>query len=100
MSSIPPSERKLYGTALAVLATGSFVVLYFFLTSLRVFVDVAATIAFICGPVIAWLNHRAIMSSLVAEEQRPGPGLRALSIVGIFLLATIAVYYLYVRFAP
>lgn len=90
-------ERRLYAASLAILAVGSFVVLFFFLTALRVFVDVAATIAFLCGPIIAWLNHRAIMSPNVPESMRPSLGLRVLSLCGIAVLSMIAVYYLYLK---
>jgi Mn2+/Fe2+ NRAMP family transporter len=94
----PAAAKRLYAGALTILAGGSFVVLYFFLTALRVFIDVAATIAFLCGPLIAWLNHRSIMSPHVPEAMRPSRRLQVLSMCGIALLSAIAVYYLYLKF--
>jgi len=90
--------RQWYATSLIVLSLGSFLILTFFLTSLQVFIDVAATIAFLFGPIIATLNHRSIFSAHVPEAIQPGYFLRLSSWLGIFVLTAFALYYLHITY--
>jgi len=81
-----------------VLAIGSLVILYFLVSSLQAVIDVAATIMFLFAPVVAWLNHRAMKSSLIPAEVRPARGLFLLSLAGIVWLSLFSAYFLYLRF--
>ena len=91
-------DKRAYALTVSVLATGSLIILYFLVSSLQVVVDVAATIMFLFAPVVAWLNHRVMKSSLVPSEARPARGLFALSLAGIIWLAAFSAYFLYLRF--
>jgi Mn2+/Fe2+ NRAMP family transporter len=91
-------DKRAYALTVTVLVLGSLVILYFLVSSLQVVVDVAATIMFLFAPVVAWLNHRAMKSSLVPADVRPGRGLFLLSIAGIVWLGAFSAYFLYLRF--
>ena len=91
-------DKRAYALTVSVLATGSLIILYFLVSSLQVVVDVAATIMFLFAPVVAWLNHRVMKSSLVPSEARPARGLFALSLAGIVWLSAFSAYFLYLRF--
>ncbi|HEX5763949.1 MAG TPA: divalent metal cation transporter [Woeseiaceae bacterium] len=90
-------NRKVYAAALILLVLGSVLILYFFVTSQRLVVDIAATIMFLFAPIIAWLNHRAMTSPEIMTAARPGRGLLVLSHLGVFWMAAFSVYYLYLR---
>ena len=92
------TDKRLYALTLIVLSLGSFLILAFFLTSLQTFIDIAATIAFLFGPIIATLNHRAIFSDHVPEALQPGKLLRISSLLGIFVLTMFALYYLHITY--
>ena len=91
-------DKRAYALTVFVLALGSLFILYFLVSSLQVVVDVAATIMFLFAPVVAWLNHRVMKSSLIPDEARPARGLFALSLAGIIWLAAFSAYFLYLRF--
>ena len=91
------TNRAVYAASLIVLVLGSTFILYAFVTSLHLIVDLASTIVFLFAPVVAWLNHRVMCSRAIPEAARPGRGLRALSILGIVWLAGFSAYYLFLR---
>lgn len=86
-----------YGV-LAALFIGSTIVNMFLLKSLTAFLDMAATIAFVTAPLIAFFNHRAIISDFIPQEYRPGSLMRLISIFCIIAMAAFAATYLYLRF--
>jgi Mn2+/Fe2+ NRAMP family transporter len=86
--------RRDYWIALAALGTGSVLVLAAFLGSLKAMVDVATTLSFLTAPVLAILNHRAVLGAEVPESSRPRPWLVGASLVGIAFLSAFAAYYL------
>jgi Mn2+/Fe2+ NRAMP family transporter len=90
-------NRNVYATSLIVLTLGSALILYFFVTSLKLAVDIAATIMFLFAPIIAWLNHRVMTSQQITSAARPGRGLLALSALGVIWMAAFSGYYLYLR---
>lgn len=96
-SNAPTADKWVYASTLIVLVLGSILILYFFVTSLKVVVDIASTILFLFAPVIAWLNHRVMKSSNIPAAARPGRGLLILSAAGIIWLAGFSAYYLYLR---
>jgi len=91
-------DKKVYASTVIVLVLGSILILYLFVTSLKLVVDVASTILFLFAPVIAWLNHRVMTSPQFPSNARPGRGLLALSAVGVIWMTAFSVYFLYLRF--
>ena len=92
------SDKAVYATALTALVLGSIFILYFFVTSLRLVVDVASTILFLFAPIVAWLNHRTMTSPQFPAEARPGRGLLTLSMLGVIWMSAFSLYFLYLRF--
>ncbi len=91
-------DKAVYATAVVVLVLGSLIILYLFVTSLKIVVDVASTIIFLFAPIIAWLNHRVMTSKYIPANAQPSRGLRWLSLVGILWLSAFSGYFLFLRF--
>lgn len=94
------TNRVVYAASLILLAIGSTLVLYLFVTSLQTIVDLASTIVFLFAPLVAWLNHRVMTDQVIPDTAKPGRGLRLLSVLGIAWLTAFSVYYLLLRFTP
>ena len=91
-------DKKVYTSTVIVLVLGSMFILYLFVTSLKLVVDVASTILFLFAPIIALLNHRVMTSSKFPSDARPGRGLLTLSAIGVLWMTAFSVYFLYLRF--
>jgi len=91
-------DKAVYVIALTLLALGSAGILYFFVTSLKLVVDIASTILFLFAPIIAWLNHRTMTNPQFPSSARPGRGLLALSMLGVLWMSAFSLYFLYLRF--
>ncbi|MFN3201106.1 MAG: Nramp family divalent metal transporter [Bradymonadia bacterium] len=86
-----------YWVSLAVLGAGSLAVITLFIGSLKAMVDLATILSCLTAPLLAWLNHRAILGDEVPPEHRPSKGLQIVSWAGITMLAAVAVGYLVLR---
>ena len=96
--AIPSNEKAVYIAALSALVLGSIFILYFFVTSLKLVIDIASTILFLFAPIIAWLNHRTMTSPQFPATARPGRGLLALSMLGVIWMSAFSAYFLYLTF--
>jgi len=90
--------RRTYWATLAILAIGALGVVAFLLSNLLVMVDVATTLSFLTAPLLAWLNHRAVLGTEVPEDARPARFLVLASAFSIVVLGVFALYYLVLRF--
>ncbi|MEQ8661625.1 MAG: hypothetical protein RLW62_12485, partial [Gammaproteobacteria bacterium] len=90
-------SRAVYWAALGVLFVGSMIVIEFFIRSLTTMVDVATVLSLLTAPVLAWLNHRAMVSDVVPPDCRPGGALRAWSWCGIVISLLLALYFVVMR---
>lgn len=75
--------RRLHLLWIVLSVAAAYVLIKFYLTSLGQMLEAAMVISFLTSPVFAWINFRAIRSSWVPQEYRPGPWLSALSWAGI-----------------
>ena len=87
-----------YLGALVFMALGAVLTYRFFLTSLTSLIDLAATVAFITAPMIAYWNHKAITADNVPADCQPSFVFKTYSRVSIALMGGFAVGYLYLRF--
>ena len=60
-------------------------------------IDFATILSFLTGPILGYLNLRAVTSAEVAPEHRPGPGLVALSWLGLIALSVTGVAWVALR---
>lgn len=92
------TDKKVYTSAVIALVLGSILILYLFVTSLRIVIDVASTILFLFAPVIALLNHRVMTGPKFPADARPGRGLMTLSAIGVIWMTAFSAYFLYLKF--
>lgn len=83
-----------YWWSLAALVALTLIVTGLFIGNLTTMIDFATTLAFLTGPVLGYLNLRAVTSREMPAEHRPGPAMLALSWTGIALLGGTGVFYL------
>ncbi|MFT5134735.1 MAG: Mn2+/Fe2+ NRAMP family transporter [Gammaproteobacteria bacterium] len=84
-----------YLSSMIILIVGALILQYFFIKSFIALIAFATAISFITAPFLAWLIHRAMTSSQVPAELRPGRFLRAYSLTSVCLLTFFALYYIY-----
>lgn len=85
---------RLYWGSMLILGVLTLLVLARFAGNLTAMIDFATILSFVTAPVLGYLNLKAVTSDAVAPEYRPGPRLRYLAILGLFLLGATAVVYL------
>ena len=90
----PPACGPVYWWSLAALVALTLVAMGLFIGNLTTMIDFATTLAFLTGPVLGYLNLRAVTSAEMPAEHRPGPAMLALSWVGIVLLGGTGLFYL------
>lgn len=71
-----PAQPTYLGTLFGT-AAGAVLIVVFGTSNLKSLVDLATTVSFVLGPVLAWMNFRAVFADEVPEASRPGPWLRA-----------------------
>jgi Mn2+/Fe2+ NRAMP family transporter len=89
-----------YRIAVIVLVIGALVVLIGFLGkgSFMDLVDLATGLSFMTAPVLAFLNHRAVLSAEIPEDKRPSPRMVIYSWVGIVFLSGFCLAFFVLRF--
>ena len=83
-----------YRIAILILGILTVIVAALLSGSLTAMVDFATIVSFLTGPILGYLNLRAVTGDNVAPEHRPGRGLRVLSYVGLVLLGGTAIVFL------
>jgi len=91
------SQRRLYAGALPLLAGAALMIIAFFMQGMRALVDVATVLAFLTAPLVGWLNFKAVRSSAMPVESRPGRLLTLLSWVGLAFLSGFGLVWVYWR---
>ena len=72
--------------------------LMLFAGNLTTMIDFATIFTFVVTPVLGYLNLKAVTSSDMPEEHRPGRGMLVLTYVGLVVLGVTTVVYLVSRF--
>lgn len=88
------SEKYYWPFLIGIVLAGSILV-YFFTSSLTLFVDLVTIIAFLSSPVVATLNFLVIRKPYFPLEHRPKPWLNWLSYFGLVVFFGFALLYLY-----
>ena len=58
------------------------------------FIDFATSVAFLTAPIIAFMNHKAMISAEVATAARPSQLMRYWSLTGITVMALFGLVYI------
>ena len=89
-----------YRIAVIVLVVGALAVLIGFLGkgSFMDLVDLATALSFMTAPVLAYLNHRAVLSPEVGLEDRPSRPLVVYSWIGIAFLSAFCIAFFVLKF--
>ena len=90
--------RGLYVPVMIGTAAVSFLVINFFIGSLKSLVDLATILSFLIAPIIALINFKVIRSKEVGAAYRPPRWMHMTAIAGLVFLTVFALIYLYVFF--
>jgi Mn2+/Fe2+ NRAMP family transporter len=96
--SAATGEKRLYLVFMAAQAIVATALLSLFVSSFGTFIDFSTTAGFIVAPVVAFLNHRIMLSDTVGFENRPPRWIMIWSAFGIAALTLASLVYLYFRF--
>lgn len=85
--------KRVYRITLPVMIALTASVLYLFTSSFTAMLDLATSAVFLGAPVVAILNHLAVTGPTMPAEARPDRAMRALNIVAIIVMTSLAVAY-------
>ena len=88
--------NNIYHLFIVVITSGILCVIFFFMTSFKLLIDIATTISFLAAPLLAILIHYVITRPDVPAEARPSGLLRNYSILCNIILSLFALGYLYI----
>ena len=91
-------KSKTYIIWLITLTLGAYLLVEFFLQSMRAFVDFATTLSFVVGPIYAYFNYKILMSSEIPKQFRGAKWELYLFKAGLIFLSFLALYYLLLKF--
>ncbi|NER12376.1 divalent metal cation transporter [Leptobacterium flavescens] len=77
-----------------VLVFGTIAIFVFFLSEMKLLVDIATILSFITAPFYAIINYKLITSKHTPKEWRPGLLLKTISILGILFLLVFSIWYI------
>ena len=86
--------ERFYWISMIGFSVVAFFTILVFVGSLTTMVDFATIVSFMTAPILGYLNLKAVTSSDVAPEHRPGRGMIALTWVGLVLLGGTGIAYL------
>ncbi|HIF38768.1 MAG TPA: divalent metal cation transporter [Gemmatimonadetes bacterium] len=86
-----------YWIAVILIGIAMTTVLQLFQTSMTQLVDFVTIVAFLTGPIIGFLNLKAITSPVVPEEHRPGKAMRMYSYAGLIAMTSVAIIFIVSR---
>ena len=86
-----------YDLVIVLLCFGSVTVITLLMNSFSAFINLTSVIVFVLGPVLAYLNHRAIFGEEIPAASRPGLLMKIWSIAGLLVMTLLGVLYFYLR---
>lgn len=91
-------KRTLFTVVASVLSIGSLVIIYQFISSLKLLIDIATIASFIIAPVFAWLNFKLIKLPIYTEKESFPKTLCYLSWFGLLFLISFSLIFIYMKF--
>lgn len=92
------NSRHLQWILVGTVCLVSLIIIKSYSNRLTALVDLATTIAFLAGPVFAFLNYRLITSSYTPKQFHPSKGMRIISILGLVYFVTFSFVFIIIRF--
>ncbi len=89
------AEQRWYVRFIVIEALGALCIIYFWLSSFKTLIDLAATVSFLSAPILAVLNHRAMTSRTVPSQHRLKGRDFYLSVFSVACLSIFSLGYLF-----
>ena len=83
---------------LIIVVVGALVLIGVFAKNMTFMVDLATTISFVTAPLLAYLNLKAVTSSVMPKNGVPPKWLRVYAYIGLLFLTVFSIVFLYWRF--
>lgn len=77
-----------------VLVLGTIAIFVFFLSEMKLLIEIATILSFITAPFYAIANYRLITSKHTPEKSRPSLSMKILSVTGILFLIAFSIWYI------
>ena len=90
--------KKLFQVMIVVYMTTASMIHLFFSTNMIQLLSIAAIVAFLSSPVLAWSNLKVITADNVPQEHQPALWIKITSYVGISAFIIISLLYMYTKF--
>ena len=74
-------RQKIHSRLILLSCIGSFFIISY-VSNFKILIDTVTTIAFLTGPLFAWMNYKLVYSDLVDETYKPSKYMKFLSIIG------------------
>jgi len=88
-------SKHLYIAFLVMQIVGVMLIIHFFASSFKSFIDFATSVSFMTAPFIAIINHKAMLSSDIPLEHRPSIFLQTWSVIGVISMFLAGGYFIY-----
>ena len=88
------NNERTYLIWLFIIITGTLLLLFFYLTSMREMVKIATVIAFVAAPILAILNMQAMFNKNIPDQYRPGKLMWIWCWLGVVALSGCSISYL------
>ncbi|MCX2681165.1 Nramp family divalent metal transporter [Galbibacter sp. EGI 63066] len=79
---------------IVILATGTVCILLFYLSEMKLLIDIATILSFVTAPFYAIINYKLVCSSHMPKKWRPSVKMHILSWAGIVFLVGFSIWYL------
>jgi len=92
------NKRNMWFFWMAILFTGTVIILGFFVKSMKGMVDFATTLSFVLGPVLAILNYLVVTGKHMPKHARPKGFMKWYAIISMVLMSSFSLFYIVWKF--
>jgi Mn2+/Fe2+ NRAMP family transporter len=72
----------------------AYLIIYFFVSNFKILIDVVTILAFLFGPLFAYMNYKVVTSDLIPKEHQPKTWLKILSYAGFIYMLVFCLIFL------
>lgn len=98
LPSLTICQRNLQWIWIAICCSTALFLIHAYINHFKQLIDLATTIAFIAGPLFAYLNFKLIRSAHTPHHAKPNKLMNYVSIIGLVFLSLFCLLYLYSLF--